>query len=60
MSGKLHIKSAGTTDVYIEDTNPGSAANINFKNTVNRWMVGGYSDRFYIGLNGNAFVNIIT
>jgi len=60
MSGKLHVTSAGTTDVYIEDTNPWSAANINFKNTVNRWMIGGYAQRFYIGLDGTAFVNITT
>jgi len=60
MSGKLHITSAGTTDVYIEDTNSWSAANINFQNTVNRWMIGGYAQRFYIGLNGTAFINIIT
>ncbi len=60
MSGKLHIKWAGTTDVYIEETNAGNAANINLRNTTNTWMIWGYSDRFYLGLNGTAFLNIIS
>jgi hypothetical protein len=39
MSGKLHIKGSGETDVYIQETNPGNAANINFKNTTRTWAV---------------------
>ncbi len=52
MSGKLHIKSAGNTDVYIEETNPWSAANLNLKNTIRTWAIWWDSspDLFYIGI----------
>lgn len=52
MSGKLHIKGAGTTDVYIEDTNPWSAANLNLKNTTRTWAIWWDSspDLFYVGI----------
>jgi len=40
MSGKLHIKSSAETELYLEESNAGNAANINLKNTVNTWMVG--------------------
>jgi len=60
MSGKLHIKSSGDTNIYIEETNPANAANFNLKTINNRWMVGAYDQRFYIGLNAIAFFNITT
>jgi len=50
MSGKLHIKSAGNTDVYIEETNSWSAANLNLKNTIRTWAIWWDSspDLFYV------------
>ena len=60
MSGKLHITSSAQTELYLEETNAGNAANINLKNTVNTWMLGWFSDRFYIGNNSFAFLNIMT
>jgi hypothetical protein len=60
MSGKLHIKSSGETNIYIEETSPANAANLNLKTINNRWMVGAYDQRFYIGLNSTAFLNITT
>ncbi len=60
MSGKLHITSSGETNIYIEETNPINAANLNLKTINNRWMVGAYDQRFYIGMNSSAFLNIIT
>jgi len=58
MSGKLHITNSWSTELYIEETNPNNAANINFKNTVNTRMLWGFSWRFYIWLNGTSFFSI--
>jgi len=58
LSGKLHIKGTAQTELYLEETNAGSGANINLRNTVNTWMVWGFSSRFYIGLEGTSFTNI--
>lgn len=33
MSGKLHIKSDGNTELYLQDATTGRAANIYFENT---------------------------
>lgn len=54
MSGKLHIKGSGETDVYIEETNPWNAANLNLKNTARTRALGGDSnpDLFYVGIAG--------
>ncbi len=51
MSGKLHITSSGQTEVYLEETNSGNAANINFRNTTRTrglWW-DSTPDVFYIG-----------
>jgi hypothetical protein len=34
MNGKLHIQGSAETEIYIEETNAGNAANINLKNTM--------------------------
>ncbi len=60
MNGKLHVRSTGQTELYLEDSSAWSAANINLKNTVNNWMLGWFSDRFYIGNNSVAFLNVTT
>ncbi|MFA6255616.1 MAG: hypothetical protein WC606_00395 [Candidatus Absconditabacterales bacterium] len=60
LSGKLHITSSAETELYLEENNVGKAANINFNNTANTWMMGGFEDRFYIGNNSVAFFNILT
>ena len=54
MSGKLHITSSNQTELYLEDTSSGNAANIHFKNTIRTWSLGGHSapDVFYIGQAG--------
>jgi len=57
MSGKLHITSAGQTELYLEETNPQNAANINFKTTIRTWALGAHNnpDMFYIGQAGGTF-----
>jgi len=55
MSGKLHITSSAQTELYLEETNAGNAANLNLKNTTRTWALGAYSvpyDVFYIGQAG--------
>ena len=51
MSGKLHIKSSGDTELYLEETTEGRAANINFKSFKTTRGMGGDNDPevFYIG-----------
>ncbi|HBB03700.1 TPA: hypothetical protein DCZ39_02220 [Patescibacteria group bacterium] len=54
LSGKLHITSSNQTELYLEETNSGSAANINFENPTRIRALGGDSDPdvFYIGEAG--------
>lgn len=62
MSGKLHIQGSGETEVYIEETNSGNAANLNLKNTTRTWAIGWDSspDVFYIWKAGGAIDFAIT
>lgn len=54
MSGKVHIQSSTQTELYLEETSSGSAANINFENPTRTRALGGDSDPdiFYIGEAG--------
>lgn len=60
MSGKLHLLGSWTTEVYIQETNPANAANINFQTTQQRWMLWGFNTKFYIWLSWESFLNITT
>lgn len=60
MEGKLHIQGNAQTEIYLEETQEWSGTNINFQNTINTWMLWWYAERFYIGLNSLAQVNILT
>ncbi len=56
MNGKLHVKGSGETDIYIEETNTGNAANLNLKNIVRTRALGWDSspDVFYVGIAGGS------
>ncbi len=51
-TGKLHIRGNNQVELLIEESNPGNAANMHFKNPVRTRSVGANSspDIFYIGL----------
>jgi len=60
MSGKLHIQNSGEVELYLQETNPANAANINFQTTQQRWMIGWFNTYFYIWLSWDVFLNITT
>ena len=55
MSGKVHIKSEGQTELYLEENNIWNAANIHLKNRIRTWSIWAHSspDIFYIGKTGS-------
>lgn len=61
--GKVHIVNAGSTDLIIQETVPGNAANIHLKNTIRTraiWWGGVDPDIFYIGEAGKQILLMIT
>ena len=57
---KFYVTDTGVTEASFEDMDVNDASNINFKKWSLRRGVGAYTDRFYIGLVPNAFLNITT
>ena len=61
-NGKLQITSSGDTEVYIEETGVGRAANLHLKNPVRTWRMGADSipDLFYLGTESSQYMLNIT
>lgn len=60
MDGKLNVAHSGGIEIFAQEMAPGHAANIHLKNTVNTWLVGGFSDFFYVGMGSSAFLTVMS
>lgn len=61
MSGKLHIKSTNQTELYLQETNPSNAANINLQNPTRTRAIWAFwrPDIFYIWEAGGTIDFVI-
>ena len=57
-AGKLHVQNSGNVEAVFQENNPGNAANIYLKNTVNERRIGWFYNQFYIGKDSTQYLNI--